>query len=196
MAMQTPAVESRDLLVLTDVSKSYGAGPQIYCAVTDVTLTIREGEFVSLLGPSGCGKSTLLRIITGLNRATSGTVLYRGEPVVEVNPHATIVFQTFALYPWLTVEENVEVALKAAGAGGDRRAPGTPSTSSASMLSRPPARAVGRDARRPASRAVAVEPGCLPRRAAPAPSTLRRGAAWRLAELSASPRRPAKAISW
>jgi NitT/TauT family transport system ATP-binding protein len=122
MAMQTPAVESRDLLVLNDVSKSYGAGPQMYCAVTDVTLTIREGEFVSLLGPSGCGKSTLLRIITGLNRATSGTVLYRGEPVVEVNPHATIVFQTFALYPWLTVEENVEVALKARGVPpGERR---------------------------------------------------------------------------
>jgi NitT/TauT family transport system ATP-binding protein len=122
MAMQTPAVESRDLLVLNNVSKSYGAGPQMYCAVTDVTLAIREGEFVSLLGPSGCGKSTLLRIITGLNRATTGTVLYRGEPVVEVNPHATIVFQTFALYPWLTVEENVEVALKARGVPvGERR---------------------------------------------------------------------------
>jgi NitT/TauT family transport system ATP-binding protein len=122
MAMQTPAVESRDLLVLNNVSKSYGAGPQMYCAVTDVTLAIREGEFVSLLGPSGCGKSTLLRIITGLNRATTGTVLYRGEPVVEVNPHATMVFQTFALYPWLTVEENVEVALKARGVPvGERR---------------------------------------------------------------------------
>jgi NitT/TauT family transport system ATP-binding protein len=94
----------------------------MYCAVAGVTLTIREGEFVSLLGPSGCGKSTLLRIITGLNRATTGTVLYRGEPVVEVNPHATIVFQTFALYPWLTVEENVEVALKARGVpAGERR---------------------------------------------------------------------------
>ena len=122
MAMQTPTVESRDLLVLNDVSKSYGAGPQMYCAVAGVTLVIREGEFVSLLGPSGCGKSTLLRIITGLNRASTGTVLYRGEPVVEVNPHATIVFQTFALYPWLTVEENVEVALKARGvAAGERR---------------------------------------------------------------------------
>ncbi len=122
MAMQTPAVESHDLLVLNDVGKSYGAGPQMYCAVAGVTLTIREGEFVSLLGPSGCGKSTLLRIITGLNRATTGTVLYRGEPVVEVNPHATIVFQTFALYPWLTVEENVEVALKARGVpAGERR---------------------------------------------------------------------------
>jgi NitT/TauT family transport system ATP-binding protein len=68
-----------------------------------------------LLGPSGCGKSTLLRIIAGLDRATSGTVLYRGQPLNGVNPHATIVFQTFALYPWLTVQENVEIALKARG---------------------------------------------------------------------------------
>jgi NitT/TauT family transport system ATP-binding protein len=68
-----------------------------------------------LLGPSGCGKSTLLRIVTGLNRATSGTVLYRGHPLTGVNPHATIVFQTFALYPWLTVQGNVEIALKARG---------------------------------------------------------------------------------
>lgn len=66
-----------------------------------------------LLGPSGCGKSTLLRIATGLQRPTSGEVLYRGEPVRGVNPRATIVFQTFALFPWLTVLENVEVALAA-----------------------------------------------------------------------------------
>jgi NitT/TauT family transport system ATP-binding protein len=104
-----------DLLVLKDVTRLYGSGPQAYEAVRDVNLTVREGEFVSLLGPSGCGKSTLLRIITGLNRASSGSVHYRGAPVNDVNPHATIVFQTFALYPWLTVEENVEVALKARG---------------------------------------------------------------------------------
>src|SRR4029077_373721 len=62
-----------------------------------------------------CGKSTLLRIITGLNPATEGTILYRDQPLQGVNPHATIVFQSFALYPWLTVEENVNVALKARG---------------------------------------------------------------------------------
>jgi NitT/TauT family transport system ATP-binding protein len=115
MAMTTPAQVTSDLLVLQGVTKSYGTGPQAYVAVRDVNLVVREGEFVSLLGPSGCGKSTLLRIITGLNRATSGSVSYRGEPVLDVNPHATIVFQTFALYPWLTVDENVEVALKARG---------------------------------------------------------------------------------
>src|SRR5690349_7274618 len=104
------------LLNLQNVGKSYGHAPKIFRAVQGVNIEIKAGEFVCLLGPSGCGKSTLLRIITGLNPATEGTVLYRGQPLQGVNPHATIVFQTFALYPWLTVEENVDVALKARGA--------------------------------------------------------------------------------
>src|SRR5258708_28978205 len=103
------------LLHLQNVGKSYGRPPKIFQAVRGVNLEVKVGEYVCLLGPSGCGKSTLLRIITGLNPATEGTVLYRGQPLHGVNPHATIVFQTFALYPWLTVEENVDVALKARG---------------------------------------------------------------------------------
>ena len=106
---------SERLLELCNINKAYGRGERQLIAVQDVNLTIQAGEFVCLLGPSGCGKSTLLRIITGLNTATSGAVLYRDTPLVGVNPHATIVFQTFALYPWLTVLENVEVALKARG---------------------------------------------------------------------------------
>jgi NitT/TauT family transport system ATP-binding protein len=103
------------LLELKDVVKSYGSGAKQFVAVNDINLKLCQGEFTCLLGPSGCGKSTLLRIITGLNRATSGTVLYRGQQIKGVNPHATIVFQTFALYPWLTVQHNVEIALKARG---------------------------------------------------------------------------------
>lgn len=80
-----------------------------------MSLTLAAGEFACLLGPSGCGKSTLLRIITGLQPPSEGLVLYRGAPLRGVNPHSTIVFQTFALFPWLTVQENVEVALKARG---------------------------------------------------------------------------------
>ena len=109
------------LLELRGVGKEYAGGGRACVAVRNVDLTIRAGEFVGLLGPSGCGKSTLLRIITGLTPATSGRVLYRGEPLVGINPHATIVFQTFALYPWLTVQENVEVALKARGLPPDDR---------------------------------------------------------------------------
>ncbi len=103
------------LLELQGITQKYGRGDRRFTAVDNVSLTVDEGEFVALLGPSGCGKSTLLRIITGLNRPAEGQVLYRGQPLRGVNPHATIVFQTFALFPWLTVQQNVEVALKARG---------------------------------------------------------------------------------
>ncbi|HNW14605.1 MAG TPA: nitrate/sulfonate/bicarbonate ABC transporter ATP-binding protein, partial [Anaerolineaceae bacterium] len=81
----------------------------------NVNLNLSVGEFVALLGPSGCGKSTLLRIIAGLQKATQGKVLYRGQQLEGVNPHTSIIFQTFALFPWLTVLENVSLALKAKG---------------------------------------------------------------------------------
>jgi NitT/TauT family transport system ATP-binding protein len=115
MATAPSLTESIPFVSLEHITKSYGRPPKQFVAVQDVTLQIHAGEFVCLLGPSGCGKSTLLRIITGLNTASSGAVRYRGEVLAGVNPHATIVFQTFALYPWLTVQANVEVALKARG---------------------------------------------------------------------------------
>jgi NitT/TauT family transport system ATP-binding protein len=81
----------------------------------DVSLTVREHEIIALLGPSGCGKSTILRILAGLIRPTRGEVHYHGEPLRGLNPGAAIVFQSFALYPWLTVSRNVEVVLETAG---------------------------------------------------------------------------------
>jgi NitT/TauT family transport system ATP-binding protein len=104
-----------DLLELKNVSQTYGSGGSSFTAIREVNLALHEGELVALMGPTGCGKSTLLRIITGLQVPTAGQVLYRGAPLRGVNPHATIVFQTFALFPWLTVQDNVEVALKARG---------------------------------------------------------------------------------
>src|SRR6184192_378135 len=104
-----------DLLDLQSVTKAYRLETKEFLAVKDINLRIKAGEFVCLLGPSGCGKSTLLRMIAGLNAATSGVVSYHGQPLRGVNPYTTIVFQTFALYPWLTVQENVEIALKARG---------------------------------------------------------------------------------
>jgi NitT/TauT family transport system ATP-binding protein len=83
--------------------------------LSDVSLSIYPNEIVALLGPSGCGKSTILRILAGLVKPTQGEVLYHGEPLRGLNPGAAIVFQSFALYPWLTVAENVRVVLKAAG---------------------------------------------------------------------------------
>lgn len=100
------------LLQLKNIQQAYGSGSRRFIAVDDVNIRLNEGEFVALLGPSGCGKSTLLRIIAGLQRPSSGEVLYRGRPLRGVNPHASIVFQTFALFPWLNVQENVELALK------------------------------------------------------------------------------------
>ncbi len=110
------------LLELRGISQTYGTGSRLFTAVQDVNISLRDGEFVALLGPSGCGKSTLLRIVTGLSRPTSGVVLYRGSELQGVNPHATIVFQTFALFPWLSVQQNVEVALKARGVAPEQRA--------------------------------------------------------------------------
>lgn len=109
------------LLRLENVTKIYGRGERSFTAVKDITLSLKEGDFVALLGPSGCGKSTLLRMITGLIACTQGTVYYRGQPVQGVNPYATIVFQTFALYPWLTVLDNVALALEARGEPASQR---------------------------------------------------------------------------
>src|SRR3954451_10017829 len=81
----------------------------------NVDLTLREGEIVALLGRSGSGKSTLLRIVSGLLRPTSGEVLWRGQPVIGPADGVAMVFQSFALFPWLTVQENVELGLEARG---------------------------------------------------------------------------------
>ncbi len=81
----------------------------------DVSLRLHEGEIVALLGKSGSGKSTLLRCIAGLIAPTTGTVSYRGTPINGANPGVSMVFQSFALLPWLTVQANTELGLEAQG---------------------------------------------------------------------------------
>lgn len=104
------------LLRLMGVTKMYSQ-PDNYDirVLEDINLDLEPGQFVALLGPSGSGKSTLLRIVTGLSSPSYGTVLYRGRPVTGPNPYAALVFQSFALYPWLTVQQNVELGLVAKG---------------------------------------------------------------------------------
>ncbi|MDA8197954.1 MAG: nitrate/sulfonate/bicarbonate ABC transporter ATP-binding protein [Thermaerobacter sp.] len=117
MARSTPLATSPETLVrLLGVSKTY-AQPDGYDirVLEDITLDFHPGEFIALLGPSGSGKSTLLRIVTGLQEPSYGTVLYRGRPVTGPNLKAAMVFQSFALYPWLTVAQNVELGLAAKG---------------------------------------------------------------------------------
>ncbi len=88
---------------------------QPFACLDDVNLQLREGEIVALLGKSGSGKSTLLRCIAGLIAPTVGTVSYRGMPLNGANPGVAMVFQSFALLPWLTVQANVELGLEARG---------------------------------------------------------------------------------
>lgn len=117
----TLMAEATPLLELKGVTHAYGVGARRFVAVQNVDLTMVDGEFVALVGPSGCGKSTLLRIVTGLQRASEGQVFYRGSILRGVNPHSTIVFQSFALFPWLTVQQNVELGLKAKSVARDER---------------------------------------------------------------------------
>ncbi|OYV32938.1 MAG: nitrate ABC transporter ATP-binding protein [Rhodospirillales bacterium 20-64-7] len=81
----------------------------------DVNLTLQSGEIVGLLGRSGSGKSTLLRIVSGLLKPTAGEVMWRGQPLTGPAAGVAMVFQSFALFPWLTVQENVEIGLEAQG---------------------------------------------------------------------------------
>lgn len=104
------------LISLKGVSKAYQQpnGQQI-TILEPINLDLQTGEIVALLGPSGSGKSTLMRMIAGLIPPTTGEVLYHKRPLIGLNPGVAIVFQTFALYPWLTVLENVDLGLKAKG---------------------------------------------------------------------------------
>ncbi|WP_040669003.1 ABC transporter ATP-binding protein, partial [Nitrolancea hollandica] len=109
------------LLAADDISKYYGNGTSSILVLDSVSLDLRAGEFVALLGPSGSGKSTLLRILAGLLPPSSGEVLVHGQPLRGPNPQVAIVFQSFALYPWLTVLENVELGLLAKGLRASER---------------------------------------------------------------------------
>ena len=101
------------MLVLRRVSKSFLDRARPTPVLEDISLDVPEHEFVCIVGPSGSGKSTLLRIMMGLTAPSSGEVLYRGRKVAAVNLHAAMVFQSFALLPWLTVQANVELGLRA-----------------------------------------------------------------------------------
>src|ERR1700744_3233774 len=89
--------------------------------ISPTDLSIVPGEIVALLGPSGSGKSTLLRMLAGLSQPSGGEVFWHGKPISTVRINVSIVFQSFALFPWLTVLENVEAPLKARGMGAAER---------------------------------------------------------------------------
>jgi len=103
------------MLELKSIVKIYKTGDFVQTALDRVSLCFRENEFVSVLGQSGSGKTTMLNIIGGLEEPTSGSVTVDGKPVEGPGPDRGIVFQQYALFPWLTVEENVKFGLKLQG---------------------------------------------------------------------------------
>src|SRR3984885_3480531 len=108
--MQTPIIRAEK------VEKYYAQPSENRIQVIAPTdLEIEEGQIVALLGPSGSGKSTLLRMLTGLSVPSAGQVYWHEKPVATTDVNVSIVFQSFALFPWLTVMENVEAPLKGRG---------------------------------------------------------------------------------
>jgi NitT/TauT family transport system ATP-binding protein len=109
-------------LEVRNVRKVYKEDSNEVVALDGVNFTVAEDEFVCLVGPSGCGKSTMLRIISGLDQATSGDVLFEGKPITGPTPKISMVFQLFGLLPWKTAQENVEVPLEVLGVAKKERA--------------------------------------------------------------------------
>ena len=103
------------LLETVGLTKSYAGADGELPVLSGIDLQVRAGEVVALLGKSGSGKSTLLRCMAGLVPTSSGTVTYKDTPLTGANPGTAMVFQTFALLPWLTVQQNVELGLEAKG---------------------------------------------------------------------------------
>lgn len=100
------------LLELSDVGIEFPTPKGPFCALQNVNLKIKKGEFISLIGHSGCGKSTVLNIVAGLYQATQGGVVLSGKEVNEPGPERAVVFQNHSLLPWLTAYQNVELAVK------------------------------------------------------------------------------------
>src|SRR3989338_4459780 len=108
-------------LIVRNVTKTFPTRTGNTNALKNVSFDVREGEFVCLVGPSGCGKSTLLNLIAGLEKPDSGEILLDGKEVIVPGPDRVVIFQEGALFPWMSVLENVEYGLKIRGVGAKER---------------------------------------------------------------------------
>lgn len=106
-------------IVLENVTREFGAGDRKVVALDNVSYTVRDGEFVAVVGPSGCGKTTCMRMAAGLEFPSSGTCMVGGKLVRAPGPDRAVVFQQFALFPWKTVQENIDFGLRSLGVPRD-----------------------------------------------------------------------------
>lgn len=114
---------SKPILVLQDVGKRFeGNRGEVVEALSGINLEIQENELAVIVGPSGCGKSTLLNIVAGLEQASSGIVMLNGREITSPGADRGMVFQSYTLFPWLTVQQNVEFGLKIKGVPPEERA--------------------------------------------------------------------------
>src|SRR6202046_3755819 len=118
----TTTNEAHGLVSAAGICKTYQQRDHADRLILDhIDFSLKEGEIVAILGKSGSGKSTFLRVVAGLTPPTEGTVTYRGQPVYAPAQGIAMVFQSFALFPWLTVLGNVELGLEAQGVPRDER---------------------------------------------------------------------------
>lgn len=111
-----------DVIAITaeNIVKRYVGGK--FIALDDISLTLKEGEIVAFIGPSGCGKTTMLRLISGLERPTTGTISTFGEPIKGPGPDRGMIFQADTSFPWLTAKKNIEYGMKIIGISKAERA--------------------------------------------------------------------------
>jgi NitT/TauT family transport system ATP-binding protein len=109
------------IIEAVNVTKTYDSRGRIVSALQDVTLPVEQGSFTTIIGPSGCGKSTLLKIIAGIALPYDGRLTYKGREITSINSDIGFVTQDSNLFPWLTLAENVELALKIRGVPREKR---------------------------------------------------------------------------
>ena len=110
------------IIQLTHITKTYRSKGKSVLALNDVNLSVAKGSFTTIVGPSGCGKSTLLKMIVGISLPYEGQLSYKGHEIVSINTDVGFVTQDSNLFPWLTLKENVELALKIRGVAKAQRA--------------------------------------------------------------------------
>ena len=123
------AADPKGFIDVRNMGVIFGSDDNEVVAVSDVSINVQPGEFVSLIGPSGCGKSTLLSIVAGFMEPTRGEAILDGKPITRPGSDRGVVFQQYSLFPWLSVRKNVEFGLKMAGVDRYKR-----STTARSLL--------------------------------------------------------------